>query len=264
MKLLILPDIHGRKFWCEPCTNIDQYDKVIFLGDYLDPYSFDGISVEDAIDNFRDIVKFAKDNPKVVLILGNHDEPYASDIYYGLSSWHCRHSQRHHKEISDIFKTHEDCFRLAYSVDDILFTHAGCVSGWLDFAFDYKYKDRINLEELCNDLNSLLNSKEGLLNLFMISSTRGGWDPFGSCIWANITETYWDSANMLDENAPQHAIYKVRQVFGHTLQAFKDKDEKIIYGKPIEFRNCKMLDNACAYELDTETFTLNRQESPLL
>ena len=257
MKLLILPDIHGRKFWCEPCTNIDQYDKVIFLGDYLDPYEFENITVEQSIDNFRDIVKFAKDNPKVVLILGNHDMPYFSQTYYNFDHRnHCRHSKLFHEIISEIFEEHKDLFKIAHVEDNTLFTHAGCLSAWIDYVFEEKYTKGLDLNVLCTDLNSLLNSKEGLLNLFMISSIRYGWDPFGSCIWANVTETYWDSANMLDENAPQYAIYKVRQVFGHTLQAFEDKDKKIIYGKPIEFRNCKMLDNACAYELDTETFTI--------
>ena len=39
MKILIIPDIHGRDFWIEPCKHIDEFDKVIFLGDYHDPYS---------------------------------------------------------------------------------------------------------------------------------------------------------------------------------------------------------------------------------
>ena len=72
MKILMLPDIHGRDFWREPCKNIDDYDKVVFLGDYLDPYDFEKISVEQAIDNFKDILLFEKDNPKVVMLLGNH------------------------------------------------------------------------------------------------------------------------------------------------------------------------------------------------
>lgn len=257
MKLLVLPDIHGRQFWREPCKNIDQYDRVIFLGDYLDPYDFEGISVVEAIENFNDILSFVSQNrEKVVMLLGNHDHPYSNVEYYKLSHWHCRHSREHHDKIASMFAEHKNFFTIAHVEDNVLFTHAGCVSAWIDYVFEEKYVKELDLNELCTDLNSLLNSKEGLLNLFMISSTRGGWDPFGSCIWANITETYWDSANMLNEDAPQHPIYKVRQVFGHTLQAFKDKDEKIIYGKPIEFRNCKMLDNACAYELDTETFTI--------
>ena len=36
-KYLIIPDIHCRKFWRES-INEDKVDKVIFLGDYLDPY----------------------------------------------------------------------------------------------------------------------------------------------------------------------------------------------------------------------------------
>lgn len=187
--------------------------------------------------------------------------PYYSLDYYKLSNRHCRHSREHHDEISSLFKEHDGFFTIAHIEDNVLFTHAGCLSAWIDYVFDEKYAKELDLNELCADLNSLLNSKEGLLNLFMISSIRGGWDPFGSCIWANITETYWDSANMLDENAPQYAIYKVRQVFGHTLQAFEDKDGKIIYGKPVEFRNYKMLDNACAYELDTKEFKIQKIEN---
>lgn len=35
-KILIIPDLHGRSFWKEPCNN--WKDKIIFLGDYHDPY----------------------------------------------------------------------------------------------------------------------------------------------------------------------------------------------------------------------------------
>ena len=72
-KVLILPDIHGRKFWKKPCENIDNYDKVVFLGDYLDPYNFEFISVEEAIKNFKEIIELKRNNmDKVVLLLGNH------------------------------------------------------------------------------------------------------------------------------------------------------------------------------------------------
>lgn len=66
-------DIHGRKFWKKPCENIEPYDKVIFLGDYLDPYGFEGISIEECIPNFKEILELKKNNmDKVVLLLGNH------------------------------------------------------------------------------------------------------------------------------------------------------------------------------------------------
>ena len=72
-KVLVIPDVHGRRFWKKPCENIDNYDKVIFLGDYLDPYGFEGITVDDAIENFKEIIDFKKKNSeKVIMLLGNH------------------------------------------------------------------------------------------------------------------------------------------------------------------------------------------------
>lgn len=256
MKILVLPDVHGREFWREPCEDIEQYDKVVFLGDYLDPYDFEEISVETAINTFKDILRFAKNNPKVVMLLGNHDCPYFSRTYYKMNSYHCRHSRKYHDEISAIFEEYESLFKIAHREDNVLFTHAGCLSNWLSYAFDEKYDNKLDLDELCSDLNYLLLSNESLL--YMVSTIRGGDDPFGSCIWADRSEMYWNTAAMLSEEARQYAIFKVNQVFGHTIQAFYDKDGNIKFGDCSEFRNCKMLDNAHAYELDTETFTVKQ------
>ena len=94
--ILVCGDIHGRRFWKKPCENIEDYDKVIFLGDYLDPYDFEGITVIDAIKNFEEIIEFKKNNvDKVILLLGNHDMPYFSSDYYFFSHYHCRHSEKH-------------------------------------------------------------------------------------------------------------------------------------------------------------------------
>ena len=70
MKILIVPDTHGRDFWKVP--NIEEYDKIIFLGDYLDHYP-DESTHEHDIENFKDIIEFKKKYPdKVILLLGNH------------------------------------------------------------------------------------------------------------------------------------------------------------------------------------------------
>jgi lipoate-protein ligase A len=47
-ELLVLPDIHGRVFWKRPCEDIDSFKRVVFLGDYTDPYSFEEITPADA------------------------------------------------------------------------------------------------------------------------------------------------------------------------------------------------------------------------
>ena len=38
-KILCIPDVHSRKFWRGIIyNNIEKVDKVVFIGDYLDPY----------------------------------------------------------------------------------------------------------------------------------------------------------------------------------------------------------------------------------
>ena len=72
--ILIVPDIHGRKFWKEPCSNVDKYEKIIFLGDYLDPYTWrEDISKDDAIDNFKEIISFARENKETDRGKQKHD-----------------------------------------------------------------------------------------------------------------------------------------------------------------------------------------------
>ena len=62
-KVIILPDIHGRTFWKYALEHIDEFDKVIFLGDYLDPYPHEGITFDESVENFKEILEFKKKNP---------------------------------------------------------------------------------------------------------------------------------------------------------------------------------------------------------
>lgn len=73
-KILILPDIHGRPFWKKAVEKYkNEVDKIVFLGDYLDPYVWEGITRKNAIRNFEEIIDYKINNKdKVVLLLGNH------------------------------------------------------------------------------------------------------------------------------------------------------------------------------------------------
>lgn len=73
--ILVLPDIHGRTFWKESLKYKDKFDHIIFLGDYFDPYPSEGITPEEAVNNFKEILKtFTEDEIecKVEFLLGNH------------------------------------------------------------------------------------------------------------------------------------------------------------------------------------------------
>lgn len=252
--ILVCGDIHGRKFWKKPCENIEPYDKVIFLGDYLDPYDFEHISVPEAIDNFEEIIDFKKkNNDKVILLIGNHDCSYAFKDYFNLSSYHCRHSSMFHKTISGIFEKNKDLFQLAYAYNDILFTHAGVESGWLDNVVKC---DKTDINDIADTLNSLIKDSDGIKKLFCITDQRGGRDRFGSCVWTDVHDIMWDVNRLHYPETTLRPIHKIKQVFGHTLQAFYDVNRNIVYDKAVEFDNCKMVDTARAYLLNTDTFEI--------
>lgn len=246
MKIIVLPDIHGRAFWKSAREHIEQCDRVVFLGDYFDPYGFEGISVVDAIDNFGEVLQFAKEYPeKVVMLLGNHDMPYFSEQYRDLSRYHCRMSSEWYSAIAEIFDDNREMFKVAHVEDGILFTHAGCSTRWLKSI----HAEPDGLNDLVTKLNALPLTNEGLRQLYMVSYHRGGDDYAGSCMWADVEELVNTPIDLHIAGSP------IKQVFGHTLQVDYDRKGNLVSGAPITTPLLKMLDNRCAYLLDTTSFT---------
>lgn len=69
-KLLVLGDIHGRTIW-KDIVNLENPDKVIFLGDYVSTY--EDISPEQQLSNLEDILQYKEDRGEAIILLrGNH------------------------------------------------------------------------------------------------------------------------------------------------------------------------------------------------
>lgn len=251
-KVLIIPDVHGRKFWVDSCQDISLYRKVIFLGDYMDPYEFENIKIEDAIENFKKIVEFKKSNiDKVVLLLGNHDMPYYSKEYFNMSFFHCRYSKEHGEEISKIFDENRELFQLAYAENEILYSHAGIIEPWLREAVGYTKND---VDGIVREVNKMVNSKEGLSKLFLVGYARGGRSKTPSCIWVDVFE-------FMDFSNDDTDFCKIKQVFGHTYQFISIVKKKPIIGPAKEGINFKMLDCAKSFVLDESTFKLENERN---
>ena len=73
-RILVIPDVHGRIFWKEPVKKyLDAVDRVVFLGDYLDPYEGEDGVAEDIYENMMEIFALKQRNmEKVVLLKGKH------------------------------------------------------------------------------------------------------------------------------------------------------------------------------------------------
>ena len=73
--ILVIPDIHGRTFWKEPIAHKDEFDHIVFLGDYFDPYLDESITQQKAIENFKELINSFTEEElecKVEFLLGNY------------------------------------------------------------------------------------------------------------------------------------------------------------------------------------------------
>lgn len=234
MKILIVPDVHGRKFWRKAKEVIDDYDRIIFLGDYLDPYSDEGINPDMAYTEFMEIIRFKLSYPKkVILLLGNHDLHYYLPGFIPSTRYNYLKAGIYH----DAFKENKDlftCFKqiTSYGIK-FLFSHAGINKDWLTY-------NKLTLSKLLKmSMDELLDQKEyrrgGILE--QVPWCRGGDGPHGSPVWADITEC---------RDGGMSKFSKVFQIAGHS----RVKEPLAVPG--IIYTDCQKL-----LSLDTKTMELN-------
>lgn len=200
--ILLIPDVHGRTFWKEVVKG-NEDKRIIFLGDYLDPYPDEGITFETALDNFNDIIGFKKAHKdNVILLLGNHDLHY---IYKGLDgSRKNRHKQDEIKRVfEDNFDLFEMCKQIGVGDKNFIFSHAGIHKKWIDKHFNDLEK-YTTVEDFIND--KWKNNSTFINALADVSWYRGGFGEVGSMIWSDVRES-------LSKDA---LIEGYHQIFGHT------------------------------------------------
>jgi hypothetical protein len=188
-KTAVIPDIHGRIFWEDVIPRKDEFEYIVFLGDYTDPYSHEGISPRQVVENFEGILKFKESSDKVILLIGNHDFQYL----YGVN-W-----SRYDHRYRDLFIENSDKFQMAFQYDKYLFTHAGVGDG-----FRSTYLDHISGDNWSCKLNHL--HKVSPTTFRVIGPYRGGWNLFSSPIWRDVREGL--DLDYLEDGTVQ--------IFGHT------------------------------------------------
>ena len=195
--------MHGRTFWKGYVS--DEFDHIVFLGDYLDPYPYEQITDRKTISNFHEIITYKQEHPdKVTLLLGNHDMHYVSKTFYAHACG-SRYNTIMAANYEQTFNDHKDLFQIAFEAEvgdkKYLFTHAGVNQSWYQ-----RYENMIG-ELNADNLNRLMLTDEGVLSLCDVGRTRGGWAPTGGPMWADVSEMYF---------APDFSDYY--QVLGHTQQ----------------------------------------------
>ena len=277
VSVLVIPDVHGRKFWKEAINKFskDIYPdlNIIFLGDYLDPYSsFEDITPEDAYNNFLEILEYIKNDSRIIPLIGNHD------WHYFVNLDHSRIDRARERQIEKLFVDNLSYFRVTYSLDinnkKYIFSHAGVTKGWLNavasmarYEIDNWNSCGVNPRtdprhiwmselRLVNETNDLSLFEKCLkyydeefysCPLSMISRYRGGWSWYGSCIWADLNE--WNPYSTVIENKERNIF----QIFGHTLIGGGDLDAAVID----EDNQFAMLDSRNAWIIDNKGSIIN-------
>ena len=211
--IIIIPDVHGRTFWKEATARFPE-GEFVFLGNYLDPYYIDEIlnhiTSESALNNFREILAFAKDNPgRVTLLLGNHDCEYL----YGRNVCDCRCDDDRYDIIRKLFRDNKDLFEMAAEAllgkKHFVFVHAGISIEWMD-----RHVEGWTPDNLVGRLNTL--------NREALSSERPEDSPFASALSERDRERsgdldyaspIWIDAETLNRGYQLCDIY---QVVGHS------------------------------------------------
>lgn len=202
-RIIIIPDLHGREFWREAVGELPADARVVFLGDYLDPYENEWIYWTDAFKSLQDIIALKKAHAEqVTLLWGNHDLHYLFPSLQG-----SRYNEYKADVIRTTFEANLDCFQMAveYAVGGkrYLFSHAGVHPEWLKkHSSLFGPADEITAETF----NQLMFMDEFVEALSDVSALRGGWSRVGSMIWADMDEF---AGTQLNES-------EMYQVFGHT------------------------------------------------
>lgn len=215
IKILAVGDLHGKSCW--QVIDFAQYDKVIFMGDYVDSTSH---SDEEILDNLNAVIAVKEQFPeKVVLLLGNHDIHYLFHPDYPCSGF--RPSMQ--DTLTALFNHHVHLFQIAYQINNYLFSHAGISRPWHERLMTLLDKiplgditDRSNLAILLNGLNQTWH--RGLL--FEVGVTRGGSKEYGGVVWAD------------KEELRNHPLEGYHQIVGHNpvpyIEAFSFNDDTSI------------------------------------
>ncbi len=210
MKILTIGDTHGKNVLGH--FNVEDYDKVVFLGDYVD--AFDKTDQE-IIINLQNIIQLKKDNPdKVCLLIGNHCLQYIHPEDPNKCSGYRPSCAL---VLQQIFSDNRDLFQMAYLVEDYLFTHAGLSNFWWNNFVQrspyFEYMTAFNLAEVINELSN--------------SSERWKFNDDSGPLWIRP----WVLSSDL--------IYGYHQVVGHTRM----KDITRVGDDKTSVTYCDVLDN---------------------
>lgn len=198
-KTLSIGDLHGLDVWKKALFgkiyDMDNFDKIIFIGDYVDSFSVSPIL---QLHNLKILIELKIKYPsKIVLLYGNHDIHYSHYPKYRCTGFQSINYLNYMK----LFNDNLNLFQLAYQYEDTIWTHAGIHKGWYNRNIK-KYQTKHPEMNLAEILNSDFKLEKPWI--FEIGKYRGGFSEVGGPLWLD-RRILW-----------KKPIENYHQIVGHT------------------------------------------------
>lgn len=181
MKALFVGDVHTHLYMLDDVKHLDNkynFDKIIFLGDYVDDWNVTGLQSSKTLMKMIELKESNKD--KYVLCLGNHELSY---LGYPCSG----HSYQYQEGITHLLKDDLDLFDLYYKINldgkDFYCSHAGFTTDYIQGQILGHYSSIDACLEFWNK-----NKLDYLHKLYFVTYLRGGDKEYSSFIWADYRE----------------------------------------------------------------------------
>jgi len=214
MKTIVIGDTHGKSLW-KLITEIEDADRVIFIGDYFDAFDISGV---EQIHNFKEIIEYKKTSGKeVILLIGNHDLSYWPGINGSAVSGYQRGIALN---IQQVLVENKEHLQMCYQMDEFLFSHAGISQEWLNSVIGV---DKWGIDKICETVNELWLYKPLLFEF-------NGLDPYGDNLYQ--TPVWIRPLSLMRAGKMDKQLYKKYiQVVGHTRVKMIDIKGKATGGR---------------------------------
>lgn len=190
MKILSVGDLHGKPVWMD--IDASKYDRVIFVGDLYDEF-YHIRSPEEIHNNALALVQWAREQGNVFFCIGNHDAHYfkwQEPVFKMIRGPGFTQDQLY--KAYHLYLDNKGLFRVAYEIENYLWTHAGLSQAGYHFHFYTTERDLRNIYPDVNNMADALN-KMWDINfepLFYVPLSRGGYDTYGGPLWASKSDTF--------------------------------------------------------------------------
>lgn len=187
MKILSVGDLHGKNIW----NTIDakKYDHVIYVGDLYDAFEY---TIDEVHENAMLFVQWAKEQGNVHACIGNHDAHYfkwQEPVFKMVRGSGFNEKQLY--RAYHLYIENRELFKVAYQIENYLWTHAGFSEAGYNFHYKQKVRDIWqsfnNISDIAGAINKMWDLNDP--SIFVAPLSRGGDDTYGGPLWASRNDT---------------------------------------------------------------------------